>query len=241
MKTAPERIDDLLDYSKLSSLQKLAEELGIPKQNLYDVKREKCGISRKLADAIQSKYPEISNSWLRNGVGNMTNSPIEIHNNIDNNSSAEVNIGSKNNYVPTSAPKSEVKANTIPLIPMDAHAGSLADYADSAMEYHCERFVSPIAGASCAIRIAGESMAPEYPNGSIAILKKVNEKAFIEWGKVYVLDTENGAIIKEIRKTEEKGVVECVSLNPDPKYQPFEVETDYINGWYRVLMVMSMK
>lgn len=124
---------------------------------------------------------------------------------------------------------------------MDASAGSLAEYTGSAMEYQCERFVSPIAGASCAIRVSGESMSPEYPNGSIAILKKINENAFIEWGKVYVLDTENGAIIKEVRKTSEKGVVECVSLNPDPKYQPFEVNTEYINGWYRVLMVMSLK
>ena len=69
--------------------------------------------------------------------------------------------------------------------------------------------------------------------------KKINEKAFIEWGKTYVLDTENGAVIKNIRRTDNPEVIECVSLNP--AYQPFTMETRYINGWYRVLMCLSLK
>ena len=53
-----------------------------------------------------------------------------------------------------------------------------------------------------------DSMSPEYPSGSVI---KKNEKAFIEWGKTYVLDTENGAVIKNIRRTDNPEVIECVS------------------------------
>ena len=67
----------------------------------------------------------------------------------------------------------------------------------------------------------------------------MNASVFIEWGKVYVLDTENGAVIKIIRKTDDPEVVECVSLNPS--YQPFQINTQHIRGWYRILMVMSQK
>lgn len=35
-------------------------------------------------------------------------------------------------------------------------------------------------------------------------------------------------------------VTECCSLNPSPEYAPFELEVQYIRGWYRVLMIMSL-
>lgn len=133
----------------------------------------------------------------------------------------------------------EIEREMIPVLPTDARAGTLADFADAVEAYDCERMLSPIRGADYAMQITGDSMSPEYPSGSMIIIKKINEKAFIEWGKTYVLDTENGAVIKTIRKTDDPQVIECVSLNP--AYQPFTMETKYINGWYRVLMVLSLK
>lgn len=132
-----------------------------------------------------------------------------------------------------------IKEKTIPVIPTGARAGTLVEFIDGVQEYECERIISPIRGADYAIQVTGDSMSPEYPNGSIVLIKKIDEKAFIEWGKVYVLDTENGAVIKQIRNTPKEGVVECVSLNPN--YQPFTINTDYIQGWYRVLMCLSLK
>ena len=128
---------------------------------------------------------------------------------------------------------------TLLVIPTGARAGTLGDFAESSAAYACEKIVSPIRGADFAIQVTGESMEPEYPSGSQIIIKKINEQAFIEWGKVYVLDTENGAVIKQIRKTENPDVVQCVSLNP--AYQPFEIHTKHIRGWYRVLMVLALK
>lgn len=132
-----------------------------------------------------------------------------------------------------------VVKETIPVIPTDAMAGTLGEFAASISNYDCERMVSPIAGADYAMKVCGESMSPEYPNGSTILIKKINEKAFIPWNNVFVLDTCNGAIIKQVRKTDKENVVECVSINPD--FQPFTIDTSYINGWYRVLMVLSMK
>jgi SOS-response transcriptional repressor LexA len=132
-----------------------------------------------------------------------------------------------------------LKKGTLPVIPTEALAGTLGEFADSVHLYECERMISPIKGADYAIKVHGDSMSPEYPSGSIAIIKRVNEKAFLEWGKVYVLDTENGAVIKKIRKTENDNEVECVSINPN--YQPFRINYSFIHGWYRVLMVLSLK
>ena len=140
----------------------------------------------------------------------------------------------------TSAPtEEEITQDMVLVIPTGARAGTLADFANSTQAYECEQMVTPIKGADFAIQVTGDSMSPEYPSGSVILIKKINEKAFIEWGKTYVLDTENGAVIKNIRRTDNPEVIECVSLNP--AYQPFTMETKYVNGWYRVLMVLSLK
>ena len=133
----------------------------------------------------------------------------------------------------------EIEQEMILVIPTGARAGTIGDFAASIAAYDCERMVTPIKGADYAMQVTGDSMSPEYPSGSMVIIKRINEKAFIEWGKTYVLDTENGAVIKTIRKTDDPEVIECVSTNP--AYQPFTMETKYINGWYRVLMVLSLK
>ena len=126
----------------------------------------------------------------------------------------------------------------IPIIPTDAIAGTLMEFATSVTSYDCERMVSPIKGADYAIKVCGESMTPEYPNGSTIIIKKVSDE-FIEWGRCFCLDTCNGAVVKLVFPTDDPQVVECRSINPD--YPPFKVKTSLIYGWYRVLMCLSLK
>lgn len=130
-------------------------------------------------------------------------------------------------------------AATIPVIPVEAMAGTLKEFFQSVNEYDCERMVSPIKGADYAIKVNGDSMSPEIPNGSHILLKRINEEQFVEWGKIFCLDTSNGAVIKRIFPTDDPEMIECRSINPE--YPAFKVNTRHINGWYRVLMVMSFK
>ena len=87
----------------------------------------------------------------------------------------------------------------------------------------------------------GDSMAPEYPTGSQILIKKINERAFIDWGKAYVLDTCNGVVVKILVPSKRDGYVRCLSLNPDPMYAPFEVALEDLFGVYRVMLCMSVK
>ena len=132
-----------------------------------------------------------------------------------------------------------INRGTLPVIPIEAMAGTLGEFADSVHAYECERMISPIKGADYAIKVCGDSMTPEVPNGSQILIKKIWEDQFIEWGKIFCLDTQNGAIVKKIFPTTDPDVVECRSVNPD--YPPFKINVKHINGWYRVLMVMALK
>jgi transcriptional regulator with XRE-family HTH domain len=125
------------------------------------------------------------------------------------------------------------------LIPYEARGGMIGDFVDGVREYDCEMVVSPIKGVDFAMTVTGDSMMPEYYPGDRILIKKIDPNIFVEWGKVHVLDTPNGAVIKKLQKAESPEYVECVSLNPE--YQSFTIPVNQIRGWYRVLMVMSMK
>lgn len=128
---------------------------------------------------------------------------------------------------------------SIPLLPVYAQGGSLNDFIVSVKESDCEWIISPIKGVDYAITVSGESMSPEYPSGSQVLIKKINERAFIDWGRVYVLDTCNGTVIKQLFPSDAAGRVVCKSINPE--YPSFEVSLEDVYGVYRVLMCMSMK
>ena len=115
------------------------------------------------------------------------------------------------------------------------------DFTVAIKDSDCEKIISPIKGADWAITVSGDSMAPEYPSGSQILIKRIDEKAFIDWGKVYVLDTCNGTVLKILVPSEKEGHVRCVSINRDERYAAFDVSLDDVFGVYRVLLCMSVK
>lgn len=174
--------------------------------------------SSKIEDILRA-YPELSRVWLQTGEGSMIEDPEKIEVHRTNNGSVDLVL----------------------LVPVSAQGGSLNEFEVSVKDTDCEKVVSPIRGVDFAITVSGDSMAPEYPNGSRVFIKKINERAFIEWGKVYVLDTCNGVVIKILAPTEDSERIRCVSINQDPIYAPFEISLSDIYGIYRVLLCMSVK
>lgn len=129
----------------------------------------------------------------------------------------------------------------VPLVPVSAHGGSLTNFSQQVSLRDCELMVSPIDGVDLAIPVTGESMAPEYPNGSIALIKKIDANAFIEWGKAYVLDTRNGLVIKVLVPSDKPHAVKCISVNPAPIYAPFDVDMDDVLNVYAVKACVARK
>lgn len=125
--------------------------------------------------------------------------------------------------------------NDVPIINMFALGGSLTEQLDSASVSTLERVQTPVKGAQMAIEVSGDSMAPKYPSGSRLFCRLVDDPTFIEWGKVYVLDTTQGAIVKELRPGSSSDSVTCFSVNDNEKYAPFEVPFSSIRGIWKVL------
>lgn len=220
--------DRLLEFLRFKGMGQQKFEISIGMSN---------GWANKVGDSIRENtlkkisevYPELNIAWLKSGVGVMLN----------NGESEETLYTPKEEHSQTT--ESEDTAKWVLLLPVSAQGGSLNDFVVSVKESDCEKVVSPIRGVDFAMTVSGDSMSPEYPNGSRIFIKKINERAFIEWGKVYVLDTCNGTVIKILVPSEKDGYVKCVSINTDPIFAPFEVALEDIYGVYKVLLCMSVK
>lgn len=173
-------------------------------------------ISPEMLDKLRSRFPELSIEWLLTGDGQMLNNTIQRKSDSD-------------------------ELYYTYLLPMSAVAGTLTEFEGSATLADCEKIVSPIAGVDFAINIYGDSMMPEYPSGSMVLIKRMNIDTFIAWGEVFLLDTVNGILLKELQPSEKDDEVVCVSHNPSGKYRPFNVPKKDIRSIFRVLACITRK
>ncbi len=207
-------IERLDQFAKANNMTINAVTAAIGKSNSYFRNTYQSGgsIRREIWDMVREKIdPQVNPEWIEKGIGEMRLPVVE-----------------------------DLSAVMIPLLPVSAQGGSLTDFEGTAMEYDCEKIITPVKDANLAMNVAGDSMSPEYPNGSKVFIKKVDDKAFIDWGQTFVLDTVNGIIIKNIYPCKADDTqVTCHSINPN--YPDFNVYKSDIRGWYRVLAVIALK
>lgn len=66
-----QRIERVVRWAGLS-VYAFARNIGLGRaENLYQIKRGNHGVSKELAEAVTSSYPEISRAWLLTGEGDM--------------------------------------------------------------------------------------------------------------------------------------------------------------------------
>ncbi|MEE1897112.1 S24 family peptidase [Flavobacterium rakeshii] len=216
--TQKERILRFIDFKGISK-NKFYTETGISN----GVLDKKSGLSMDTVEKFYSKYPEINPEWLLTGKGEMLKTYSSENNDLVSEETVEKYITGK----------------SLPLIPVDAMAG-FATTAQTILEQQCERFVVPsFKQADFLISISGTSMQPTYNGGDVVACKKLNiNDLFFQWGKVYVLDTDQGPLIKRIRKGKDDDHILVVSDNQD--YDPFHLHKKHLHAIAIVLGVIRL-
>ena len=107
----------------------------------------------------------------------------------------------------------------------------------------CERYNIPEfknIGAEFLVRIGGDSMYPKYSSGDLLACKKIPKQntTFYQWGKIYVIDSAQGQIIKRIFEHEDKEKIYLVSDNTE-KYPKFSINKNDIRSLSIVLGVVK--
>lgn len=214
-----ERIKQFAD-SKGIPIYKFESTAGLSNGYVNGIRK---GIgSEKLSDILRA-FPELNRNWLLFGEGEMlrTGAP------------AEASV-SEDTPPPQLIPAPPGKG--LPLIPLPAMAGFLKGAADidpNEIEWY---FVPAFRDCQFLIRVKGESMSPRYLSGDIVACREVQDTGtFFQWGKTYVLDTDQGVVIKRVRPSEKENHILCVSDNPE--YDPFDVP---IAGVYHLAIVRGL-
>jgi repressor LexA len=130
----------------------------------------------------------------------------------------------------------------IPLIPIEA-MGGFGTGGVQVMDYDTQKYIVPEfteLKVDFMIRVKGSSMYPKYNSGDLVACKKlVLNDIFFQWNKVYVLDTDQGALIKRIKKGSDNEHVLIVSDNPS--YDPYPLHLSKIHAIAIVLGVIRLE
>lgn len=123
-----------------------------------------------------------------------------------------------------------------PRVPIEVAAGLPGGLYECVRRSECELMpvINQFPRYDMTIFIKGDSMYPNYQSGDELAIKRVYD--YIEWGKVYVLDTTEGAVIKRLYDDGEHYI--CKSFNPD--YPDFKVSKESVLGIYKVVGLLRV-
>ena len=205
--TKKDRLDEIIRYYSNGKPSTFAKFLGVAPST----------ISTWLArdtfdyDLLFAKCEDINAEWLLSGEGAMLKSDVAL--------------------APTS-----LKDEGIPLVPIDAWAGLFHGEGTVALA-DCERFIVPaFKNADFLITVRGDSMMPRYFSGDMVVCKHLYlSDIFFQWGKVYVINTDQGALIKKVEEGSSPKTITLVSENP--AYKPFEIPRESI---YNIAIVQGV-
>lgn len=234
-KTAKQRLMEFIAYKGISQgkFERLCEM-----SNGYLNNLKKTLGAEKLQNVIRA-FPELNTEWLLYGKGDMIKSPSVINGGDITITGEGETLKSENNIKEEKEYSPCEDVTFVPLVPVASKGGSIDDYTSSVKLSDCEMILSPTPNAEIAITIRGDSMYPKYPNGTIVFIKEIDADLFIEWGRVYVLNTVNGSVTKVLTPSKKKGYIRCESLNPDKKFAPFDVPMKSIKGIYKILLSLN--
>ncbi|MDR0364067.1 MAG: hypothetical protein LBH92_03500 [Bacteroidales bacterium] len=222
-----ERIYKVIEYKGIS-VNEFSKKIDVSNGYLAKQRAVNANIGSQILEKIVSVYPEISPEWLLMGVGEMlrTSAPVAVR-------ATAPQVGIPIIY----------KDGSVPMIPIEAIAGYTTEDIAGVKYEDCEHYQVPEfikSGVEFVIRVSGSSMYPKYSNGDVLACKKVYNILFFQWGKVYVIDSSQGQLVKRVFEHENPDNILLVSDNKE-KYPPFSIPKSDIRSLSIVLGVIRME
>ena len=182
----------------------------ITKQKMSNIRNGITDVKTEVVAELCNAFPKVNANYILTGRGNMFLDEEHI----------------------------DASVKTLPRIPYDAAAGSLTNAVDGVTSLQCEQapVVSAFPRYDFTIRVTGRSMEPMYFSGDEVACLRINESRFLQWGRVHVLDTAQGVIIKRIYENGDS--IRCASFNPE--YPDFNVPKEDIFSYNLVVGALRL-
>lgn len=226
------RLLDIANFLKLS-IRSFEASCGINRGTISNMTEDSTIGSDKLAKILDS-FPFFNAEWILTGRGKMIKDDTD-----------ETSPQKGDNFKLTTQ-KKITQPQGIPLIPVEAMAGyGNGNVQITGYDIQEDYLMSPeLAGKGIKylIRVCGSSMTPQYNNGDLLACRPITDISFLQWGKVYVLDTEQGTLVKRLYPCDpaDKEWLECKSDN-DERYPPFKIRKESIRKIAIVVAVLRLE
>ena len=208
--TINERFDQIIGTLFKGNKSAFANAIGVTPSVVDNIVGKRQG--KPSFDVVEkvSALAEINIDWLITGKGDMLKSSKGI--------------------------KPTKDGTGIPLIPVEAMAGCFTG-SQTILLQECDHYVVPaFKNADFLIYVRGDSMQPRYFSGDMVACKMLSPTdLFFQWGKVYVLDTDQGALIKKVEQGTNDETITLVSENEN--YKPFQIPRRAV---YHIAIVMGL-
>lgn len=205
-----DRLKQIIDYYNITT-NNFSQKIGVSEGAIRKAMTQNTTLRSDTLDKISQNFADINIDWLVTGRGEMLR-----------------------NDLPVAQPAAK-PGEGIPLIPINAMAGMFTGE-QVVLELECDRYVVPaFKDAEFLITVKGSSMVPKYNSGDIVACKRMPLDTFFQWNKVYVLDTEQGPLIKRVKKGTTEDTLTIFSDNPN--YEPFELPRTKI---YHIALVVGV-
>ena len=208
--TINERFDQIIGTLFKGNKSAFANAIGVTPSVVDNIVGKRQG--KPSFDVVEkvSALAEINIDWLITGKGDMLKSSKGI--------------------------KPTKDGTGIPLIPVEAMAGCFTG-SQTVLLQECDHYVVPaFKNVDFLIYVRGDSMQPRYFSGDMVACKMLSPTdLFFQWGKVYVLDTDQGALIKKVEQGTDDETITLVSENEN--YKPFQIPRRAV---YHIAIVMGL-
>lgn len=127
---------------------------------------------------------------------------------------------------------------TRPRLPMAATLGNIKDYLRGKHRDECDEkpVVRQFSHYDFTMLVNSNSMAPYIDTGDVIACAEIGET--IDYGRVYVVDTDGGALIKRVYQAKNSNQLKLASGNNT--YQDFLIDKSKIRGLYRVVGLLRV-
>ena len=217
------RIKEYLDYKKIP-ISLFEKTTGMSNGAFGKQLKNKGAIGTDKLEKVLLNYPDLSPQWVLTGKGGMIKSAEK-----DKNDTLIPAVTNSQNH-------EEFKIiDTRPRIPYDAAAGSLSFSMDGIRADQCEQLpiIPTLPKYDFTIIARGDSMIPDFISGDELACAIVSESSFVQWGRVHVLDTAQGIVLKRI--FDQRDSILCKSINHN--YPDFDIPKDEV---YHIAIVVGL-
>lgn len=224
-------IEFLKSQGKVHKQKDVASMMGASEATISNaLKGDEAKLTDKFLKRFNAAYGNIFNiDWLLEGEGEMLNEQTDkaISVNINHSTSDEEN---DSNYM---------YVETRPRLPIAAALGNISDYYKGNKKNECDPkpIVKQFSKYNFTMLVNTDCMSPYINTGDVIACAEIGDT--IDYGHVYVVDTDGGALIKRVYQVQgNDSVLDLVSENPT--YPDFLLDKEKVIGMYRVVGLLRV-